>query len=57
MSPREMIVDENCPTCQMFADETALGLGVGFWHLDGCNMDGVLCFRITALAKNGRPSG
>lgn len=39
MSPREMIVDENCPTCQMFADETALGLGVGFWHLDGCNMD------------------
>ena len=39
MSPRDMIVDENCPTCQMFADETALGLGVGFWHLDGCNMD------------------
>jgi hypothetical protein len=35
-----MIVDDDCPMCQMFGDETSpLGMGVGFWHLDGCNMD------------------
>ena len=39
MSPREMIVDEDCPTCQMLANDPELSLGVGFWHLDGCNMD------------------
>jgi hypothetical protein len=44
LQPRDMIVDENCPTCQMFADESALGLGVGFWHLDGCNMDDDFAF-------------
>ncbi|MDQ2936810.1 MAG: hypothetical protein M3R67_04810 [Acidobacteriota bacterium] len=40
MRPRDMIIDEDCPMCQMFGDETTpLGMGVGFWHLDGCNMD------------------
>lgn len=42
MSPREMIVDENCPTCQMFANDPTFG--VGFWHLDGCNMDDDFAF-------------
>lgn len=35
--PREMIVDENCPTCMLLANDPSLG--VGFWHLDGSNMD------------------
>ncbi|MFN2494209.1 MAG: hypothetical protein ABR501_15140, partial [Pyrinomonadaceae bacterium] len=40
MRPRDMIIDDDCPMCQMFGDETTpLGMGVGFWHLDGCNMD------------------
>lgn len=42
MTPREMIVDENCPTCQMFANDPSFG--VGFWHLDGCNMDDDFAF-------------
>ncbi|MDX6611452.1 MAG: hypothetical protein QOD75_638 [Blastocatellia bacterium] len=40
LRPRDMIIDEDCPMCQMFGDETSpLGMGVGFWFLDGCNMD------------------
>jgi hypothetical protein len=40
LRPRDMIIDDDCPMCQMFGDETSpLGMGVGFWHLDGCNMD------------------
>jgi len=40
LRPRDMIVDEDCPVCQMFGDETTpLGMGVGFWHLDGSHMD------------------
>ena len=36
LRPRDMIIDEDCPVCQMFGDETTLlGMGVGFWHLDG----------------------
>jgi hypothetical protein len=45
LRPRDMIVDEDCPTCQMFADEPSpLGMGVGFWHLDGSNMDDDFAF-------------
>jgi hypothetical protein len=45
LRPRDMIVDEDCPTCQLFADETSpLGMGVGFWHLDGSNMDDDFAF-------------
>ena len=40
MRPRDMIIDDDCPMCQMFGDETTpLGMGVGFWHLDGAHMD------------------
>ena len=40
MRPHDMIIDDDCPMCQMFGDETSpLGMGVGFWHLDGANMD------------------
>jgi hypothetical protein len=45
MRPREMIVDDDCPMCQMFGDETSpLGMGVGFWHLDGSHMDDDFAF-------------
>ncbi len=39
LHPRDMIVDEDCPMCQMMADESAMGGGPGFWHLDGSHMD------------------
>jgi len=39
MSAKEMIIDENCEICQMLANESLEGMGPGFWHLDGCNMD------------------
>jgi hypothetical protein len=45
MRPRDMIIDDDCPMCQMFGDETSpLGMGVGFWHLDGSNMDDEFAF-------------
>lgn len=45
LRPRDMIVDEDCPMCQMFGDETTpLGMGVGFWHLDGSHMDDDFAF-------------
>jgi len=39
MSAKQMIIDENCELCRMLGDESVEGLGPGFWHLDGCNMD------------------
>jgi len=39
MSAKQMIIDENCELCQMLGDESFEGLGPGFWHLDGCNVD------------------
>jgi hypothetical protein len=39
MSGQEMIIDENCPTCQMMAEEMSAGSEVGFEHLDGSHMD------------------
>lgn len=44
MHPREMIVDEDCPVCQMMANESAMGGGPGFWHLDGSHMDDEFVF-------------
>jgi len=45
LRPRDMIIDEECPMCQMFGDETTpLGMGVGFWHLDGSHMDNDFAF-------------
>jgi hypothetical protein len=42
MSGREAMHDPDCPCCQMMADLP----GVGFWHLDGCNMDEGFAFDI-----------
>ena len=45
LRPRDMIVDEDCPMCQLFGDETTpLGMGVGFWDLDGSHMDDDFAF-------------
>jgi len=45
MRPHDMIIDDDCPMCQMFGDETTpLGMGVGFWHLDGSHMDDDFAF-------------
>jgi hypothetical protein len=40
MTGREMVIDENCPACQMMAND----LEIGFCHLDGCNMDNDFAF-------------
>ena len=42
-SYRDHMIDPDCPCCQMLADMP----GVGFWHLDGCNMDHEFAFDIT----------
>ncbi len=42
LSPRDMIIDDDCPTCQMLANDTMLG--VGFWGLDGSQMDDDFAF-------------
>ena len=45
MLPHDMIIDDDCPVCQAFGDETSpLGMGVGFWHLDGSQMDDDFAF-------------
>ncbi len=45
MRPRDMIIDDDCPVCRMLGDETdPLGMGVGFWHLDGSHMDDEFAF-------------
>jgi hypothetical protein len=41
-SYRDHMIDPDCPCCQMLADMP----GVGFWHLDGCNMDNEFAFDI-----------
>lgn len=43
--PQDMIIDDDCPVCSMFGDPThPLGMGVGFWHLDGSHMDDEFAF-------------
>jgi len=45
LRPPDMIIDDDCPMCRMVGDETSLlGMGVGFWHLDGSNMDDDFAF-------------
>src|SRR6267378_2291181 len=45
LRPHDMLIDDDCPMCQMFGDETSpLGIGVGFWHLDGSHMDDDFAF-------------
>lgn len=36
MSAKEIMIDEDCPCCQMLAEDFTTPT---FWHLDGCNMD------------------
>jgi hypothetical protein len=52
MGGRTMVVDEDCPICKMMGDEAEAGLGVFFWHLDGCNMEQDFEFS-THLTKEG----
>lgn len=44
MLGRDMVIDDECPMCQMMGDESAFGLEVGFWHLDGAHMDDDFAF-------------
>jgi hypothetical protein len=39
---REMIIDEDCYTCMMMANDPTIG--PGFWHLDGSHMDDDFAF-------------
>lgn len=39
---REMIIDEDCDTCMMMANDPTMG--PGFWHLDGSHMDDDFAF-------------
>ena len=36
LTPKESIIDEDCPICQAVAADLETPM---FWHLDGCNMD------------------
>ena len=36
LTPKESIIDEDCPICQAVAADVETPM---FWHLDGCNMD------------------
>ena len=40
VSGHEMMIDHDCPLCQMMTDMP----GPTFWHLDGCNMDDDFAF-------------
>lgn len=44
MRGHDMVIDDDCPVCRMMADDTDLGMGVGFWHLDGSHMDNDFAF-------------
>jgi hypothetical protein len=44
MHPRDMVIDEDCPMCQMMAADGEMGGGPGFWHLDGSHMDDEFVF-------------
>jgi hypothetical protein len=39
MRVHDMVIDDDCPVCQMMANDAELGMEVGFWHLDGAHMD------------------
>jgi hypothetical protein len=44
MGGRSMVIDEDCPICREMGNESEAGLGVWFYHLDGCNMDDGFAF-------------
>ena len=39
MRGHDMVIDDDCPVCQMMANDSELGMEIGFWHLDGSHMD------------------
>ncbi|MDQ3172560.1 MAG: hypothetical protein M3Q91_02480 [Acidobacteriota bacterium] len=44
MRGHDMVIDDDCPVCQMMANDAELGMEVGFWHLDGSHMDDGFAF-------------
>jgi hypothetical protein len=44
MRGHDMVIDDDCPVCQMMANDAELGMQVGFWHLDGSHMDDDFAF-------------
>jgi hypothetical protein len=44
MRIHDMVIDDDCPVCQMMANDAELGMEVGFWHLDGAHMDDDFAF-------------
>lgn len=44
MRVHDMVIDDDCPVCQMMANDAELGMEVGFWHLDGAHMDDEFAF-------------
>lgn len=44
MRGHDMVIDDDCPVCQMMANDAELGMEVGFWHLDGAHMDDDFAF-------------
>jgi hypothetical protein len=44
MRAHDMVIDDDCPVCQMMANDAELGMEVGFWHLDGAHMDDEFAF-------------
>lgn len=44
MRGHDMVMDDDCPVCQMMANDAELGMEVGFWHLDGSHMDDEFAF-------------
>jgi hypothetical protein len=44
MRVHDMVIDDDCPVCQMIANDAELGMEVGFWHLDGTHMDDDFAF-------------
>ncbi len=44
MRGHDMVIDEDCPVCQMMANDAELGMEIGFWHLDGSHMDDDFAF-------------
>jgi hypothetical protein len=39
MSPKEMVVSDDCPICRMMAEDMELMHEVGFWHLDASHIE------------------
>jgi hypothetical protein len=44
MRVHDMPIDDECPVCQMMANDAEWGMEVGFWHLDGAHMDDDFAF-------------